>query len=70
MQMTSANGTKGRADWNVVNWRQVNRRVRNLRQRIFRASRENDLKRVRSLLYAPVQKYITEAAAGCRPRAE
>lgn len=49
MQTTSANGTEGRTDWNAVNWQQVNRRVRNLRQRIFRASRENDLKRVRSL---------------------
>ena len=49
MQTTSANGTEGCTDWNAVNWRQVYRRVRNLRQRIFRASRENDLKRVRSL---------------------
>ena len=49
VQTTSANGTEGRTDWNAVNWQQVNRRVRNLRQRIFRASRENDLKRVRSL---------------------
>jgi RNA-directed DNA polymerase len=49
VQTTSANGTEGRIDWNAVNWQQVNRRVRNLRQRIFRASRENDLKRVRSL---------------------
>lgn len=49
MQTSSANGTEGRADWNATDWRQVNRRVRNLRQRIFRASRENDLKKVRSL---------------------
>jgi len=49
MQMISANGTEGRTDWNAVDWRQANRRVRNLRQRIFRASRENDLKKVRSL---------------------
>lgn len=49
MRIMSANGTKGQADWNAVNWRQVNRRVRNLRQRIFRASRENNLKKVRSL---------------------
>jgi hypothetical protein len=39
VRKSSANGTKGQTDWNAINWRQVNRRVRNLRQRIFRASR-------------------------------
>jgi RNA-directed DNA polymerase len=32
-----------------MEWKQGYRRVRNLRQRIFRASRDNDLKKVRSL---------------------
>jgi RNA-directed DNA polymerase len=36
-------------DWHAIEWKQVYRRVRNLRQRIFRASRDNDLKKVRSL---------------------
>lgn len=49
MQNKSANGPKQRTNWNAVDWRQVNQCVRNLRQRIFRASRENDHRKVRSL---------------------
>jgi len=44
-----ANGPMERCDWTAVNWRKVNRVVKNLRQRIFRAASEGDLKRVRSL---------------------
>src|SRR3712207_6246770 len=46
-----ANGTEGHpfTDWNAVNWRKVERSVRNLRQRIFRASEEGDRRKVRSL---------------------
>src|SRR5947209_7842250 len=44
-----ANGTKRQSDWNAVNWRQSERHVRNLRQRIFRATQERDWKTVRSL---------------------
>ncbi len=40
--LDSANGTEKPTDWQAVNWRQVNRRVRNLRERIFRASQEGD----------------------------
>jgi RNA-directed DNA polymerase len=36
-------------DWMSVNWRQVERDVQRLRQRIFTASREGDLKKVRNL---------------------
>ncbi|MGK7892816.1 MAG: group II intron reverse transcriptase/maturase [Xenococcus sp. (in: cyanobacteria)] len=36
-------------DWHSVNWRSVNRSIRNLRRRIFRATVEGDLKKVRSL---------------------
>ena len=43
------NVTERRTDWNSVNWRKANRIVRNLRQRIFRASTEGNLKKVRSL---------------------
>lgn len=49
MQNKSANGPKQRTNWNAVDWRQVNQCVRNLRQRIFRASRKNDHRKVRSL---------------------
>src|SRR5512142_2938144 len=45
----SANGTETQPDWNAINWRQANRTVRNLRQRIFRATQEGNLKKVRSL---------------------
>jgi RNA-directed DNA polymerase len=46
----AANVTSGdRVDWQAINWKRVYQTVKNLRQRIFRASREGDLKRVRSL---------------------
>ena len=45
----SANGTEKQTDWNAVNWRKANRTVRNLRQRIFRATQEGNWKQVRSL---------------------
>jgi RNA-directed DNA polymerase len=44
-----ANGPAQPTDWNTVNWRQAYRRVRNLRQRIFRATQAGDWKTVRSL---------------------
>jgi RNA-directed DNA polymerase len=46
-----ANGPTRRpgTDWHAINWRQANRIVRNLRQRIFRATQANDLRKVRSL---------------------
>jgi|SRR5579872_6325163 len=45
----SANGTERQTDWNAVDWRQAEKTVRNLRQRIFRATQEGNLKKVRSL---------------------
>lgn len=36
-------------EWNNVNWRKAHRIVRNLRQRIFRATQEGNLKKVRRL---------------------
>lgn len=44
-----ANGPAGRTVWDFVDWRKANRIVTNLRQRIFRAARANDHRRVRSL---------------------
>ena len=46
---STVNGTERQTDWHGVNWRRANRVVRNLRQRIFRASKEGDLRRVASL---------------------
>ena len=43
------NGAAGRADWDAVDWRRAEKCVRNLRRRIFRASRQGDLANVRSL---------------------
>ena len=46
----AANVTSGDAvDWQAIDWKHVYRTVKNLRQRIFRASRQGDLTRVRSL---------------------
>src|SRR6516164_7537530 len=50
MQSTSdANGPAGRTGWDFVDWRKANRIVTNLRQRIFKAARANDHRKVRSL---------------------
>ena len=56
MQAT-ANVTKETTKWNRVNWRDSNRVVRNLRQRIFRATRESNWKKVRSLQKLLMQCY-------------
>ena len=45
-----ANGPEGRTAWDLVDWREANRIVTNLRQRIFRAARANDHRKVRSLM--------------------
>jgi RNA-directed DNA polymerase len=53
-----ANGTEGHSNaWNAVNWRKVERNVRNLRQRIFRASKEGDHRKVRSLQKLMLRSY-------------
>src|SRR5947209_18231947 len=53
----SANGTEKRTDWNTINWKKANRTVRNLRQRIFRAAQEGNLKKVRSLQKLMLKSY-------------
>src|SRR5712691_6490669 len=45
-----ANGPEGRTVWDFVEWRKASRIVTNLRQRIFRAARANDQRKVRSLM--------------------
>jgi RNA-directed DNA polymerase len=54
---SSANGTEKPTDWNAVNWRKTNRTVRNLRQRIFRATQEGTLNKVRSLQKLMLKSY-------------
>ncbi|MBK4738079.1 group II intron reverse transcriptase/maturase [Noviherbaspirillum pedocola] len=48
MQAT-ANGTEERTDWNATNWARAEQSVRNLRQRIFRASQQGDHRKAASL---------------------
>jgi RNA-directed DNA polymerase len=57
MQRLSVNGTVKPTDWNTVNWRRARKKVRNLRQRIFRASQSGDLKKVRSLQKLMLRSY-------------
>src|SRR5580704_301795 len=52
-----ANGPVRHTDWNVVDWRLTDRRVRNLRHRIYRAAQANDLRRVRSLQKLMLRSY-------------
>jgi len=52
-----ANGPARRTDWDTVDWRDAHRIVRNLRQRIFRATRAGDIKRVRSLQKLMLRSY-------------
>ena len=53
----SANGLRRPTDWTRVNWRKVQRQVRTLRQRIFRASQAGDYKRARSLQKLMLRSY-------------
>jgi len=58
-----ANGPKGLTDWPHVNWRAVNRQVRNLRRRIFRATQQGDWKRVHSLQRLMLRSYANRLQA-------
>lgn len=44
-------------DWSCVDWRKANKVVRNLRQRIFRATQEGDWNKVRSLQKLMLRSY-------------
>ena len=56
-----ANGAEGRTirttDWNAIDWRKVEKSVSNLRRRIFRASKEGDHRKVRSLQKLMLRSY-------------
>jgi RNA-directed DNA polymerase len=52
-----ANGTEKQTAWNAINWPKANRTVRNLRQRLFRAAQESNLKKVRSLQKLMLKSY-------------
>src|SRR2546423_14946307 len=57
----SANGTETQTNWNAINWRKANPTVRNLRQRLFRATQEGNLKKVRSLQKLMLKSYSNRA---------
>src|SRR5512142_628581 len=52
-----ANGTEKQTAWNATDWKKANRTVRNLRHRIFRATQEGNLKKVRSLQKLMLKSY-------------
>ena len=54
---SDANGPEGGTDWTGVNWRKTQRAVRNLRQRIFRASQQGDMRRVHALQKLMLRSY-------------
>ncbi len=57
MQSTIVNVTKRATDWNGVNWKSANHVVRRLRQRIFKATKDRDLKKVRNLQKLLLRSY-------------
>jgi RNA-directed DNA polymerase len=56
-QTTDVSVTIENSDWHNVNWRKANRIVRQLRQRIFKATQNGDIKRVRSLQRLMLRSY-------------
>lgn len=59
MQTRFANVTQRTTDWLSVNWRKAHRVVKNLRQRIYRATRWEDWNRVRNLQRLLLKSYST-----------
>jgi len=54
----TANGLKRRLeDWNQISWKKVNKLVRNLRSRIFRARKVGDFRKLRSLQKLMLRSY-------------
>src|SRR4028119_1578696 len=54
----TTNGLKKRLeDWNQISWKKVNRLVRNLRQRIFRARKLGNFRKLRSLQKLMLRSY-------------
>ncbi|HAX74941.1 MAG TPA: group II intron reverse transcriptase/maturase [Cyanobacteria bacterium UBA11372] len=55
--MTSVNVSERTCEWSSVNWRKANRIVRNLRQRIFKATQQGNLKKTRRLQRLLMRSY-------------
>jgi RNA-directed DNA polymerase len=58
-----ANRTTGLTDWQSVNWRKANRKVRNLRRRIYRATQKRDWDKVQSLQRLMLRSYANRLLA-------
>lgn len=54
---------QARCDWNSIDWASVTLFVRKLRQEIFRATREGDLKKVRTLQRIMLRSYENRVMA-------
>lgn len=57
MLMTVNGQRKQLEDWSQINWRQIQKAVRNLRQRIFRARQLGDFRKLRSLQKLMLRSY-------------
>jgi RNA-directed DNA polymerase len=57
MQMTVNGQKKQLEDWSDINWRQMTKVVRNLRQRIFRARQLGNFRKLRSLQKLMLRSY-------------
>ena len=57
MQLQVVNVTEKATDWNSITWKRANRVVTRLRQRIFKATRDGDLKKVRNLQKLLMRSY-------------
>lgn len=53
----NANVTTRTTDWHAINWRKANRIVRNLRLRIFKATQDGKLRKVRQLQRLMLRSY-------------
>ena len=49
--------TERTTEWNSANWRKANKVVRNLRRRIFKATQDGNLRKVRSLQRLLMRSY-------------
>lgn len=54
---TTVNVTNRTTNWNAVEWQKTNKVVKNLKRRIFRATREGNWKKVRSLQRLLMKSY-------------
>lgn len=56
--LNTVNGQKGRlTDWSQINWRKVNKLIRNLQRRIFRARKLGQWKQLRRLQKLLLRSY-------------